>query len=162
MPTRIQSRRATAAQWAATNPILAPAEMGVETDTGLGKMGDGTTVWSNLPYHGLRSPATLSAGVNGPVTINGGHIPSTRTWVLNGNVTVSLGSAPASNMAGTVALVVKQAASGGPWTVTWPTIVWAEGASAPSVPTTPNAELIVQLVWTGQAWRGAVVGSFFP
>jgi hypothetical protein len=45
-----QLRGATAAQWTASNPILAAREMGVETDTSKTKVGDGATHWSSLQY----------------------------------------------------------------------------------------------------------------
>jgi hypothetical protein len=47
---RIQLRRATAAEWAAANPILAAGEPGVETDTGHLKFGNGSTPWNGRPY----------------------------------------------------------------------------------------------------------------
>ncbi len=48
--TIIKLRRDTAATWDSTNPILSAGEMGIETDTGLHKFGDGTTAWGVLPY----------------------------------------------------------------------------------------------------------------
>lgn len=50
MANRIQLRRGTAAEWAATNPILAQGEPGIESDTGKQKFGNGTSAWSSLPY----------------------------------------------------------------------------------------------------------------
>jgi hypothetical protein len=50
MAQRIQLRRGTAAEWAAANPVLALGEPGVETDTGKQKFGNGTAVWTALPY----------------------------------------------------------------------------------------------------------------
>jgi hypothetical protein len=66
----VQFRRGTAAEWAATNPILAAGEMGYERDVPLSdpsstdtfsytdpafgsgaiKIGDGVTRWADLPY----------------------------------------------------------------------------------------------------------------
>ncbi len=46
----IQIKRGTAAEWDATNPILALAELGLETDTNKMKAGDGVTAWSGLVY----------------------------------------------------------------------------------------------------------------
>ena len=46
----IQLRRDTAANWTSTNPTLASGEMGLETDTNLFKIGDGSTAWSALLY----------------------------------------------------------------------------------------------------------------
>jgi hypothetical protein len=65
MPSRIQLRRDTAANWTTANPVLALAEPGLETDTNLIKYGDGVTAWNSLPYAGVY-----------PV-ISGNLIPST-------------------------------------------------------------------------------------
>ena len=65
--TRIQFRRGTAGaganQW--TNQILYAGEVGYETDTGLFKIGDGTTEWSSLPYAAVKNVVAGSG-----ITIN--------------------------------------------------------------------------------------------
>lgn len=43
-------RNGLAADWALKNPVLMRGEMGVEIDTGLLKIGDGTSSFNNLPY----------------------------------------------------------------------------------------------------------------
>jgi hypothetical protein len=48
----IRIRRATAATAASNNPVLASGEPGFETDTGVFKIGDGTTAWNDLPELG--------------------------------------------------------------------------------------------------------------
>lgn len=48
--TTVQMRRDTAANWTSTNPTLASGEWGLETDTGMTKIGDGTTAWNSLAY----------------------------------------------------------------------------------------------------------------
>jgi hypothetical protein len=53
MAIQIQFRRGTASEWTSANPILAVGEMGIETDTDLFKIGDGTTAWNSLAYGGL-------------------------------------------------------------------------------------------------------------
>ena len=50
MIVRIQVRRGTASEWTESNPILASGEFGYETDTGMLKVGNGTTTWSQLDY----------------------------------------------------------------------------------------------------------------
>lgn len=50
MAIRIQVRRDTAIHWANANPVLAQGEIGLETDTGRSKIGDGGTVWNKLDY----------------------------------------------------------------------------------------------------------------
>lgn len=52
MPTKIQIRRGTAAQWTSANPTLSSGEFGLETDTGKVKLGTGTTAWASLVYFG--------------------------------------------------------------------------------------------------------------
>jgi hypothetical protein len=54
MAVQIQFRRGTASEWATVDPVLAVAEMGIETDTDLFKIGDGETRWNDLDYGGLR------------------------------------------------------------------------------------------------------------
>ena len=50
MATKIQIRRGLSTQWTSVNPLLAQGEMGLETDTNLFKFGDGTSLWTPLPY----------------------------------------------------------------------------------------------------------------
>jgi hypothetical protein len=66
MAINIQFRRGTAAEWSSVNPILALAEMGIEIDTSLFKIGNGVDNWNDLPYGGLRGYSG-SAGVTGSV-----------------------------------------------------------------------------------------------
>lgn len=44
-----QQRRGTAAQWNTANYVLAAGELGVTTDTGIIKIGDGVNGWNDLP-----------------------------------------------------------------------------------------------------------------
>lgn len=67
---RIQLRRATAAHWASSNPVLAIGEMALETDTDQFKIGDGATAWNALPYGGIQGP-TGAAGPTGPTGATG-------------------------------------------------------------------------------------------
>jgi len=53
MAVRIQFRRDTASNWAAENPVLAVGELGLVTDTGAYKVGDGVTAWNSLSYWAL-------------------------------------------------------------------------------------------------------------
>ena len=50
---RIQLRNDTAENWTNANPILLKGEMGVETDTGKTKIGNGTAHWEDLKYSGV-------------------------------------------------------------------------------------------------------------
>lgn len=69
MSVRFQFNRGTAAAWTASNLVLTAGEMGVETDTGKFKVGDGTTAWNSLSYSsGPTGPTgpTGSTGSTGP------------------------------------------------------------------------------------------------
>ena len=50
MPTKIQLRRDTAADWTSNNPTLSEGEFGWESDTNRFKIGDGTSAWNSLAY----------------------------------------------------------------------------------------------------------------
>ena len=50
---RIQLRNDTAENWNTKNPLLLKGEMGVETDTGKTKIGNGTAQWKDLKYSGV-------------------------------------------------------------------------------------------------------------
>lgn len=50
---RQKQRIATAAQWQSVNPVLLTGEIGIESDTHLFKVGDGSSVWNNLLYNSV-------------------------------------------------------------------------------------------------------------
>jgi hypothetical protein len=63
----LQLRHGLSTEWTAANVTLAIGEMGYETNTGLFKIGDGTTTWTALPYGGLRgSTGPTGQGTTGP------------------------------------------------------------------------------------------------
>lgn len=45
-----KQRRDSAANWTAENPTLLAGEIGIESDTGYWKVGDGSTAWTSLAY----------------------------------------------------------------------------------------------------------------
>lgn len=67
----LQLRTGSATQWAASTRILAVGEPGVETDSGRIKIGDGTNLWSALPWSGA---AISKSGTNGSLTVNGADV----------------------------------------------------------------------------------------
>ena len=77
MPTKIQLRRDTAADWTSNNPTLSEGEFGWESDTNRFKIGDGTTAWNSLTYSDtLKSlgdmtitGSTITAPSNGDLTL---------------------------------------------------------------------------------------------
>jgi hypothetical protein len=70
MATRMQQRRGTAAQWTAANPTLAAGEIGFETDTNKFKMGNGSSLWSTLPYFSNNAVLTDLIGGVLPETLD--------------------------------------------------------------------------------------------
>jgi len=62
---QLQFRRGLSTQWSSSNTILASGEMGIETDTSLFKIGNGSTAWNSLAYGGIKG----STGPTGPVAI---------------------------------------------------------------------------------------------
>jgi hypothetical protein len=50
MAVQIKVRNGTKSQWASANPVLAEGEMGLETDTRLFKIGNGSSTWNQLNY----------------------------------------------------------------------------------------------------------------
>lgn len=61
MTIRMQQRRATSTQWTDANTVLASGEIGLETDTGKIKIGDGSSTWSQLQYTSLLSEYRYSS-----------------------------------------------------------------------------------------------------
>jgi hypothetical protein len=49
----IQFRRDTSVNWASVNPVLAQGELGLVTDTGQYKIGNGSSAWNSLTYSEL-------------------------------------------------------------------------------------------------------------
>jgi len=80
MSTTIKLRRDTAARWASVNPVLAQGELGLETDTGKYKFGNGASTWSALSYYNQFTDADKAAIVSGGGQVN--------TVVAGANVTI--------------------------------------------------------------------------
>lgn len=87
MASKIQLRRDIAANWASVNPVLAQGEVGLVTDTGTYKFGDGTTAWNSLA---AASPTTLDGVTIGATTPS----PSITANTLTTDRVVTLSGAP--------------------------------------------------------------------
>lgn len=90
MAVTIQVRRDTAANWTSVNPVLHQGELGLETDTGKVKIGNGSTVWTSLAY----GPAGL-VQQNGtqPVVIDNTVTHSAAPFTIKGDGTSTSQSA---------------------------------------------------------------------
>ena len=67
----MQQRRDTSANWVSNNPVLLAGEIGVETDSGGIKVGDGSATWVNLDYivaPRVVASATISVAAGGVAT----------------------------------------------------------------------------------------------
>ena len=83
----IQLRRDTAANWTSTNPTLASGEMGLETDTNLFKIGDGSTAWSALLYQTAKITTVTKTAAGTLALTDAGKVVETSVATGN-NLTV--------------------------------------------------------------------------
>ena len=79
--TRIQLRRGTASALTAVNEVLLAGEIGIETDTGKYKIGNGSTQWNCLAYSGQSFPTgesvyVLKNGAYTPINV----VDMSETW----------------------------------------------------------------------------------
>lgn len=72
---QINVRKGTAAQWTVANSLLAAGEFGLETDTKLVKLGDGTTLWNALDYQGAQIAAQIHLAVSKATLVDADEIP---------------------------------------------------------------------------------------
>ena len=89
MTARMQQRRDTAANWTSSNPTLAAGELGLETDTGKIKIGNGSTAWTSLSYAAAGTVTSVTAGTG----LTGGAISSSGTIAIDTTVTADLSTA---------------------------------------------------------------------
>jgi hypothetical protein len=95
MAVQLQLRRGSASQWTAANTLLAQGELGLETDTGKLKIGDGSTVWTSLAYYSAGSAAVTSVnGYTGVVVLTASDISGLGTIATQAanNVSITGGS----------------------------------------------------------------------
>lgn len=67
MAVRIQMRRGTSTQWNTADPILNEGEIGYNSTLGQIKVGDGSTIWSELTY--LATESELNTSLEGYIEI---------------------------------------------------------------------------------------------
>lgn len=109
--TVIKTRRDTVAGWALANPVLAAGEVGLETDTGLIKYGDGTLAWDALKYSSTSRVVEVVKNAN-LTTITKGSVVYI-SGATGDNALVSLADADAElTSSKTLGFVVNDIASG--------------------------------------------------
>lgn len=89
MLTQIQLRQGNASEWTSENPTLASGEGGYELDTGLFKIGDGTTSWDSLNY---LNNNWVEVAASGTYNVGRGEY-----IIINTAATVNLPSSPKIN-----------------------------------------------------------------
>jgi hypothetical protein len=94
--TQIQLRRGTAASWTSANPTLAAGEMGVESDTGKAKIGNGVTAWNSLSYSITGATGTVTS-ITAGTGLSGGTITGTGTIAIDSTVATLTGSQTLTN-----------------------------------------------------------------
>lgn len=94
MAFQVKRRNGTASAWSSINPILAVGEIGVTTDTGQFKIGNGVSTWNALSIAGSTGGAqttifnSLGDGSDGDVIISAGITTLTRDMFYN-NLTIN-------------------------------------------------------------------------
>lgn len=125
MSQTIQLRRDTAADWTRTDPVLFQGEVGIETDTGKAKLGDGITAWNSLAYWVTGSGAVSSVnGKTGVVTLAAGDVGALP--VAGGTMQGWL--APAVAALSGAATVLVNAALGNAFNLTLTSSSWTMGS----------------------------------
>lgn len=99
--TQIQFRRGTAAQWTASNPVLAQGELGYETDTGNFKIGNGSTAWNSLAVLNGITASTTATFTNKTINLASntltGTIAQFNTALSDGDFATLAGSETLTN-----------------------------------------------------------------
>jgi len=110
--TIIKHRRDTAANWTSTNPTLAAGEIGLETDTGLVKYGNGSTAWTSLAYPSTTAVRQYVKNSSGSAMTKGQAVYV--SGANGSNALISLSKADAeSTSSKTLGLLVQDLANNG-------------------------------------------------
>lgn len=119
MATKIQLRRDTEANWTSNNPVLASGEIGIDTEQGLFKIGNGADDWESLNYattpmgtsefsaisigkDSSGSSASISIGMGATSSSNGisvGNGSNSNSGVSIGSSTITAGGVSIGNNA---------------------------------------------------------------
>lgn len=61
MADQLHQARDTRANWVSNNPVLGAGEIGIQTDDGAIKIGDGSSAWTALPYSSTPTKTSMPA-----------------------------------------------------------------------------------------------------
>lgn len=88
----LKVRNDTAAHWTSNNPTLAAGEWGLENDTSLLKIGNGTTPWNSLPYLNKFDSSYFTIGADGEISVDQTYaetLITTDGGVIDGTLTIT-------------------------------------------------------------------------
>lgn len=178
MSETIQLRRDTAANWTSANPTLASGEIGIETDTGKFKLGNGSTGWTSLAYwngggayggaaNGFTAPDVITVTDASVVGVNaslGNWFRVTLTSAVGSTRSVAVPTNPVDGQQ--IMFEFIQPASGGPCTVTWASGTGGysfEAGEAPVLSSAASTSDIVTFTYSGaaQQWINSDPGNAF-
>lgn len=179
MSTTIQLRGDTAANWTAVNPVPKQREMCVEIDTNKLKLGDGVTAWNALAYFsptvtdtdpflplaggtmtGPVIPAVVALTDAATVLVNaalGNDYRLLFTSAIGANRTIGNPTNPSDGQ--TIEFGLTQAASGGPYTVSWASAYDFGAGSAPTLSTAANKLDVVGFKYYASISKWVSLGS---
>lgn len=104
---RVANLYQTAAEWTSSNPVLNAGEIGIESDTGLMKAGNGSSQWTALTYLTVTLGASATAS-----SLAEGSQPTVSVTPSNGNLAFSFGiPAGATGPSGTAATITSATAT---------------------------------------------------
>lgn len=90
VPTRFE----TAANWLSSNPVLANNEVGIETDTGYVKTGDGVRRWVSLPKTDDQETSAQKAAKTSDESGTGAQVYATSPTLVTATLTTPTVSSP--------------------------------------------------------------------
>lgn len=140
----IQIRRDTAANWVTEDPTLGDGELGLETDTGIIRIGDGTVVFTLLPAykpHDTPAPINFYSATDHTLVIGDAYHIVEMSSTANRVLTIPLNSSVDFDV-GVLINVVKILT--GDVTITGATGVTLNGASA-------GSGVLTDVPWSGVA-----------
>ena len=85
-----KQRTDTASNWSSSNPTLLSGELGIESDTGKVKVGDGSTAWSSLAYTSFGGLPKTGGTMTGAILGDNSTSASTPGYAFDGDANTGL------------------------------------------------------------------------